>query len=105
MNRLLQEGAIGIEFVGALINVGWLCRAMLALVRERSLERARELAAQGALAGLDFKLAASLLKTIGLSSWNQIGLFVTIFSLRFVLKKAFRLHLRPEGTEGRCEVF
>jgi uncharacterized membrane protein len=81
-----------IEFIGALIIVGHVIGAIVVLLRKprgRQLLHARLLVAQGAITGMDFKLAASLLKTLQLHTWTQIGAFTLIFLLRTVLKRFF----------------
>jgi len=84
--------ALLIEAVGSLYVVGYVVAAVWALIRGPGPDRlaqARLLIAEGALAGLNFKVAATLLKTLQLQSWNQIGLFVVTFVLRTVLKRFF----------------
>lgn len=80
-----------IEFAGALIVMAYVVRAMLSLLRRNSIDQARFLVAQGALAGLGFKTAATLLKALQLADWEQIGMFVALFTLRMILKKAFQM--------------
>lgn len=86
-------GTTLVEAIGAIIIVIYLLRSVAVLVSDASLEQARGLAATGAFAGLEFKIDATLLKTIELSTWNQIGMFVAVFSIRFILKKAFRMEM------------
>ena len=45
---------------------------------------------QGAITGLDFKLAATFLKTMTLLDWHQIGMFAALYAIRFMIKQAFR---------------
>jgi uncharacterized membrane protein YfhO len=59
---------------------------MLSLLRLRSIDRARLRIAEGVIAGLSFKLAATLLKTIVLQSWEQILMFAAIIVIRMLLK-------------------
>ncbi len=59
------------------------------LLRFRNIVAARLLVADGAIAGLNFKLARTLLKTIKLHTWQQILMFVAIFVLRIMLKRLF----------------
>lgn len=80
---------VAIEFIGALFIVGYILLAIFTLFRTRSIVQARLLVADGAIFGLNFKLAGSLLKTIEIHTWTQILLFVSIFALRFVLKRIF----------------
>jgi uncharacterized membrane protein len=78
-----------IEFIGALLIVAHILVAIISLLRGKSIAEARLLAADGAIMGLSFKLAGTLLKTIELHTWQQILLFVAIFALRTVLKRIF----------------
>jgi uncharacterized membrane protein len=78
-----------IEFIGALLIIGYMFAALVVLVRTRNVIAARLLAADGALAGLNFKLAGTLLKTVALHTWQQILMFVAILALRQVLGHIF----------------
>ena len=100
----MVELALGIEAVGSLVIVGYLVAAICVLVRTRDKTRTRLLVADGALWGLNFKVAASLLKTISLHTWQQIGLLAAILALRTMLKWIFsweagRLRQRAPQTE------
>ena len=81
--------AILIEFGGALIICGYVIKALFELLQGHSLIQARLLVAEGAIVGLSFKLAGTLLKTIELHSWSQILLFCTVLALRTLLKGLF----------------
>ncbi len=70
-------------------RLGYVLLALLALVRRCGLERCRLLLADGAVFSLGFKTAASLLKTLELNTWHQIGAFVAVLALRTFLKRAF----------------
>jgi hypothetical protein len=78
-----------IEFIGALFIIGYMLAALVMLVRTRNVVATRLLVADGAIAGLSFKLAGTLVKTIALHTWQQILMFVVIFALRIVLKRLF----------------
>ena len=78
-----------IEFLGALLIVFYLFRASLVLLFQRNVLLARLLVADGAISGLSFKLAGTLLRTIELQTAQQILMFVSIFALRTVLKRVF----------------
>ncbi len=78
-----------IEFVGALFIIGYVIVALITLLRSHSIVQARLLVADGAITGLSFKLAGTLLKTIELHTWQQILMFVAIFALRTILKRLF----------------
>lgn len=78
-----------IEFIGALFVVIYLVMSLVHLIRTRSITTARLLVADGIIAGLNFKLAGTLLKTIELRAWQPIFMFVAIFVLRLMLKRLF----------------
>jgi uncharacterized membrane protein len=80
-----------IEMVGSLIIAVYCAAALATLIRsrERGIRMARLLIADGAISGLGFKLAGTLLKTVLLVSWHQILMFTAIFALRTVLKRLF----------------
>ncbi len=78
-----------IEFAGALIIVGYVVAAIVTLLRGGTIAHARLLVADGAIAGLNFKLAGTLLKTIQLHTLQQILIFAAIFALRTILKRVF----------------
>lgn len=82
-------GILLIEGVGALIIVYYVVFAFVRLIRTRNIEEARLTVAEGALMGLSFKLAASLLKTLVLFSWYQILIFAFILAIRTTLKWIF----------------
>ncbi len=81
--------AAAIELVGGLIITGYVVASLWVVARRRAPVRARLLVAEGVIAGLSFKLAGTLLKTILIQSWEQLAMFVAIFALRFVLKRFF----------------
>jgi uncharacterized membrane protein len=86
MRASLVSIAVPIEFAGALVIIGHVLGATYSLYTTRSIEKARFTVATGAIAGLDFKTAATLLKTPELSSWDQVGVFIAILSVRVFLK-------------------
>lgn len=86
-----------IEFAGALIIAAYAIRAGYSLLRGASVDYARLIVADGALAGLNFKVAATLLKTLDLQSWQQISMFVAIFALRLILKRVFQADKRMQA--------
>ena len=83
--------AVFIEFGGGLFAVAGCVRGIAALVAGRGshagLVRARLVVADGIIAALGFKTAATLLKTIELQTWNAILAFAVIFTLRTVVKQ------------------
>lgn len=92
-----------IEFGGALV-IGALCAAALwALATRRGIAAARLIVTEGVLWGLNFKLAATLLKTVVLRGWEQVALFATILVLRTVVSGLLRWEQRwLERRAGRA---
>lgn len=90
-----------IEFGGALVIVGHCLAALATLVRTGHSERTRFLVIQGSLWGLDFKLAATLLKTIGIHNWRDILAFAAILCLRTLIKRVLVWEQRHLGREFR----
>ena len=86
---LIAGVALAIEAAGSALLLGYVLAALLALARQHGLERCRLLLADGAVFSLGFKTAASLLKTLELNTWHQIGAFLAVLTLRTVLKHAF----------------
>ena len=90
MPDLITTAALLIEAVGSVYVLGYVVAALWTLARRpHNLSAARLLIADGALNGLNFKVAATLLKTLELQTWQQIALFAAIFALRTVLKRFF----------------
>jgi uncharacterized membrane protein YjfL (UPF0719 family) len=56
---------------------------------------------QGAIIGLDVKLAATLLKTMTLLDWHQIGMCAAISAIRFMITQAFRRAQQEEMLEEK----
>lgn len=56
--------------------------ALAVVARHRDVTRGRRIVMEGAIAALDLKLAATLLKTIELHTWQQLGAFAAILALR-----------------------
>jgi uncharacterized membrane protein len=75
-----------VELLTSLVIAGYVLAALWALLRGQDLVRARLLVADGILTALSLKLIATLLRTVELSSWEQIGMFVAVLALRTFLK-------------------
>jgi uncharacterized membrane protein len=86
---LFHGGVILIDLIGGLLVVAYALAGVVALVRTRSLAQARLLVAEGAVFGLSFKTAGTLMKTLELHTWDQIMMFGAVFTLRVVLKQLF----------------
>lgn len=52
------------------------------------------LIAESALTSLSWIVCATLLKTLLLRSWQQIGVFASVFFLRLILKKVLAAEAR-----------
>jgi uncharacterized membrane protein len=76
-----------IQFVGALLITGYAVAAVVALARTRSVVRARLVMADGVITGLSVMVVGALLRMITLESWQDIGFFAAVFSLRTLLKQ------------------
>ncbi|ABF45496.1 hypothetical protein Dgeo_1199 [Deinococcus geothermalis DSM 11300] len=76
-----------VELVTNVVIFGYVAAAMLVLIRGGGLLHARLQVAEGLLLALNLKVAATLLRTLEITTWNQIGLFVAVFVLRTLLKR------------------
>ena len=99
----IAAAALWIELGGSLIIGFGVCRAVAVLLRSgRRTGSARLIVADAVIAGLNFKLAATLLKAAELRSWNQIATFAAILGLRTLLKYVIeRERDRAGGAYGR----
>ena len=90
LDAAILWAAATIEFVGGLLVVGACFRAMASLLKtlgsRTGVVEARLTVAEGAVAALGFKTAATLLKTLELRSWRAIALFAAIQALRTFIK-------------------
>ncbi len=101
MLEALAQGLIAfIEFGGVLIVTIYCLMGCGQALRERQPARARQLVAAGALMGLNFMLAATVLKTLVASSWYQIGMLVLVFTVRTLLKWSLARELGRLPGEG-----
>jgi len=87
--QIIGTGGILIELVSAVVIAYHSCWALIVLIRGEGTDRARLIIADGVLAGLGFSVAGTLLKTIALQSWPQMGIFALVFSFRTILKQVF----------------
>ena len=99
--------ALLIEFGGGLLVVAGCARGLFRLVAgaggREGIVAARLAVADGIVAALGFKMAASLLKTIELRSWDAILMFLAVFALRTFVKRALvreEAQLRASGSAG-----
>jgi uncharacterized membrane protein len=102
LDRSILVLALLIEFGGSLLVVGGCVRGLWAIARSlgsrEGLLQARLLIADGAIAALGFKTAATLLKSLELQTWNAILAFAAILALRTLVKRVLvweERRLRP----------
>ncbi|MEW6422732.1 MAG: hypothetical protein AB1511_13555 [Deinococcota bacterium] len=89
---------LAVELVTNLVLFGYIAAALLALLRGGgSITRAQRLVVDGVLFALNFKVVATLLRTLELTVWNQIGLFIAVFVLRSALKRVVIWERRELG--------
>jgi hypothetical protein len=88
-NEVILTVAGLIDLGGALIVFGRVVEAFAEQVRRGSPERARLVVADGVLAALAFVVASTLLRTMALRGWHQIGMFAFVLTLRTLLKQVF----------------
>lgn len=84
-----HAGVLLIDLIGSLLVVAYVVAAIVSLLRTRAITQARLIVAEGAVLGLSFKTAGTLLKTLELHTWNQILTFTAILTLRILLKQLF----------------
>lgn len=97
----LQTWPLWIEAAGGLLITGYSTAAFFVLITRRDRTRAKRLVGEGALNALSFIVSATLLKTLFLTSWSQIGLFACILLLRTLLKRVFQAEVREVGPTGQ----
>ena len=106
LDACIRTLATLIEFGGGLLVMFGCARGLLWLAvgfgSRTSIVAARLAVADGIVAALGFKTAATLLKTIELRSWEAILMFVAVFALRTLVKQALvreeaqlRINRRP----------
>jgi uncharacterized membrane protein len=91
------QGITIIQFASTLIIVGYVVVACVALVRQPNMDglrRARHHLTEGALLGLSLIVAATLLRTIVVRTFTEIGMFAAIFALRTLIKRTFTAESR-----------
>jgi len=94
---ILKAFILLIDVVSAGVIIGYCAVAFVTAVRTRSPAEAHLIVARGALLGMSMKVAASLLKTMQLQTWEQILMFVLIFALRKILKGVFQMESKIPG--------
>jgi len=80
---------LALQLGAAIVTTGFVVAALVSLSLGRGVLRARLLVADGVIGGLGVMTAATLFRTIGLSTWRQILMFTLILSLRILLKSLF----------------
>lgn len=90
LDGLIAAAAMLIEFGGSIVVVSACLRGLSTVAANRThagIVRARLLVAEGVIASLGYKMAATLLKTIELQTWRAILMFTAILALRTVIKR------------------
>ncbi len=95
-----HAGVVLIDLIGGLLVAGYVVAAVVTLLRAGAVAQARLLVAEGAVLGLSFKAAGTLMKSLELHTWEQIAMFGAVLAVRVVLKRLFewekgRLSERP----------
>ena len=85
---LVRAAAVLIDAASAAVVAFFAMRALVASA-QRDADRARLLMADGVITALGFSVAAALLKTIGLGTWHQIGMFGFVLGFRTAMKSVF----------------
>jgi uncharacterized membrane protein len=95
--HVIARVAVGaIEFIGSIALCTFLTRSLfLAIWNQDTPTLAQRTAANGIILALDFKLAATILKTLLLTGWQQIGLFVVVLVIRTIVKRQMEWSERP----------
>jgi FlaA1/EpsC-like NDP-sugar epimerase len=97
----IRPWSLLIESAAGFVIAGYAAAGFGYLVFRLDRSRARHLVAEGALAALSLMVCATLLKTLMLTSWRQIGLFASVLAIRTALKRIF---LAEERQTGRPEI-
>ena len=91
LDGVIGGAAVLIEFGGSLVIAIACLRGLVILATgcgtHAAIVRGRLVAADGVVAALGYKTAATLLKTIELQSWSAIGMFAAILTLRTLVKR------------------
>lgn len=104
MNYVPHAIATAIAFInlaGALGIAAYCARGGFSLFWYKDLRRTHGLIATGVLWALSLMLAATLIKTLALRTWSDIGMFCVVLVLRLGLKSVFRREqpqLRAQGS-------
>jgi hypothetical protein len=88
-DELFHAGVQLIDVFTAALIAGYVAAALWELLSGASIEQARLIVAEGAVFGLSFKVAATLLNALDLQSWNHILMFAAVLALRTTLKQLF----------------
>lgn len=98
LDEAILSAATLVEFAGAFFILTGTVRAFAWLCRGRGdaygVIRGRLALADGVVAALGFKTAATLLKTLELRSWNAIAFFAAVLALRTFVKLTLQWEAR-----------
>ncbi|HSF19821.1 MAG TPA: DUF1622 domain-containing protein [Vicinamibacteria bacterium] len=82
-------GALVLQVVAGQLLVAYLIVAIVGLALKRDLDHARRVVCEGILAALGFMVPATVLRTLVVRNWEEIGALAALLGLRIVLKKFF----------------
>jgi uncharacterized membrane protein len=81
--------ARAIQAVAALVLSGYVLSALVALVPDGDVRRARLVLTEGVLVVLGLMVPATVLRTLAVRSWDHILALAFVLGLRILLKKLF----------------
>jgi uncharacterized membrane protein len=96
--EITQWAALALEFAASILVALHVLRTAIIVLQRQSITNARLRLAEGVVQALSLLTAGALLKTIGLFTWNQIGIFACILAIRITLKQLFSWEARHLST-------
>lgn len=99
----LTLAARAVQVVSTVIILGAAVAGLVQLIRRRDVIDARLTIASGVTTALSFQVCATLLTTVELRSWDEIGKFSAIFALRTIVGRLFTLE-RERLRRGRARL-
>lgn len=83
-----------LNFGASLVILRAVLRGGLAAAAGRNVRRARLNISEGVILALSLQTATALLKTIVVTSWQELGMFAAILALRTLVKQYFNWEQR-----------
>jgi uncharacterized membrane protein len=93
-----QWAALALEFAASILIALQVLRTAIIVLQRQNITNARLHLAEGVVQALSLLTAGALLKTIGLFTWHQIGMFACILAIRTTLKQLFGWEARHLST-------